>query len=386
MKTIDGGRTWSGVYSHTLPGGAAVSTGLDVTTTYGVHFDPYDRKHLAVSCTDIGYQHSFDGGKSWIRSVTGVPADWVNTCYWVAFDPAVPNKCWAGWSGIHDLPRGKMTRDPQWKAKCRGGICVSLDGGRTWKPSVTGMGFDAPVTSVVVDPHSPVGKRVLFATVYNKGLFKSVDDGRTWKLHNKGIGDNTCAFEITLAGNGDLYLVVSPTPDPVAGAPRFYPGALYKSTDGAESWQLLRVVAGDTLFPSGIGVDPLNPRRIFLACWSDITLGDLFGAVVRKTGGDRNIVLPGGIFRSEDGGQTWVSLVGPREYVYDVTVDGHHPGRVYANTFMGKALRSDDQGNTWRTIRGYDFHWGHRVLVDENDPEQVYMTTYGSGIWHGYPR
>ena len=60
-------------------------------------------------------------------------------------------------------------------------------------------------------------------------------------------------------------------------------------------------------------------------------------------------------------------------------------GRVYANTFTGKAVRSDDYGDSWKAIQGYDFQWGHRVIVDENDPARVYITTYGSGIWHGTP-
>jgi len=381
MKTVDGGHQWTSVYSQNRPGGAAVSTGLDVTTTYGVHFDPHDPKHIAVSCTDIGYHHSFDGGKSWVRSVAGLPAEWVNTCYWVAFDPVIPNKCWSAWSGVHDLPRGKMTRDPHWKDHCHGGIGLSLDGGRSWTPVLPGLGS---VTSIVIDPHSPPGRRTLYATVYNKGLFKSIDDGRNWTLHNNGIGANTCAFEVTLAGNGDLYLVVSPTPDHHSTDHRFYSGALYKSADGAGSWQLLHPVPGaDTLFPSGVGVDPLDPQRLYLACWSAITLGDLYGSVVRKAGVDGPIPTPGGIYRSEDGGRSWTSVLGREEYVYDVTVDVHHPGRVFANTFTGKALRSDDYGNTWKSIHGYNFQWGHRVLVDEADPEKIYLTTYGSGIWHG---
>lgn len=394
MKTMDGGQTFTGIYGRSLPGDASASTGLNVTTTYGVHFDPFDRNHIAVSCTDIGYHHSFDGGKSWIRSVTGIPADWVNTCYWVAFDPTIKGKCWGAWSGIHDLPRGKMTRDPQWKTHCRGGIAISRDGGRSWKPSIAGMGSDAPITCVVVDPRSPTGNRTLFATSYNKGVFKSVDDGQTWTLHNKGLGDNTCAFEISLAANGDCYLVVSPTPDfdHQTGA-RFYSGAVYKSVDGAGSWQLLHPgttgpegtanrfpAPGDTLFPSGIGIDPSNPQRLYLACWSDITLSDLLGGAVRQSGGDRRIPMPGGIFRSEDGGHSWTRVLNHNEYVYDVTVDAHHPGRVYANTFTGKALRSDDYGTTWKPIKGYDFQWGHRVIPDENDPSRIYLTTYGSGV------
>ena len=39
-RTADAGRTWEQVYSTDHPNGAATTRGLDVTTTYGVHFDP----------------------------------------------------------------------------------------------------------------------------------------------------------------------------------------------------------------------------------------------------------------------------------------------------------------------------------------------------------
>jgi photosystem II stability/assembly factor-like uncharacterized protein len=243
-----------------------------------------------------------------------------------------------------------MTRDPQWKTRCRGGICVSTDGGRTWMPMAKGMDGNAAATCIVM------GHRTLYATVYNKGVFRSVDDGKTWVLKNNGLGGNTCAFRIALAGNGDLYLVTSP-------------GAVYKSTDAGENWVKLKL--GDAFFPSGVTVDPSNPQRVYVSCWA---------------GDDRGHALPGGIFLSEDGGGSWTSVFDRKNYVYDVTVDPHHPGRVYCNTFTGAAWRSDDYGHDWRQIQGYDFQWGHRVIVDENDPEKVYLTTYGSGVWHGYPQ
>ncbi|HEY4205841.1 MAG TPA: hypothetical protein VGM31_03470 [Puia sp.] len=387
MKTIDGGKTWKAIYSHDYADGRAASTGLDVTTTYGVHFDPSDHDHIAMSCTDIGFHHSFDGGKTWMRSVTGVPAGWVNTCYWVTFDPAVNGKLWSVWSGIHDLPRGKMTRDPQWKTHCSGGVCVSTDGGRTWTPQVNGMDLNSSTTCIALDGRTPAGHRTLYVTAYNKGVFKSVDDGKTWVLKNNGIDGNTCAFRIVLAGNGDLYLVTCP--NPVFGAAtdslRYWSGAVYKSTDGADSWSKLDL--GDARFPSGVAVDPSNPQRVYVACWADIQLSDLFGgAATRAAGGDRYLPMSGGIFLSEDGGRSWASVFDKKNYVYDVTVDAHHPGRVYCNTFTGAAWRSDDYGRSWRKIEGYDFHWGHRVIVDEYDPDKVYLTTYGSGVWHGYPR
>ena len=389
MKTIDGGKTWNEIYSIKNSNNTFTSNGMDVTTCYGVHFDPFDSNHIAVSYTDIGFQHSYNNGKSWMRSVNGVPNDWVNTCYWVIFDPAVKNKLWSVWSGMHDIPRGKMTRNPQWKnsSVAKGGVCISKDGGKLWKPVNDGMGMNSPTTSIVIDENSAINNRTLYITVYNKGVFKSTDDGKTWNLKNNGIDSNKCAFKITIAKNGNLFLIVSPTPVNKDGkkGKLIYSGAVYRSTDGAASWKKLKVT-GDFLFPNGITADPSNPRRLYLSCWSKIYLSDLVGGdVTRNSSGDSLINIPGGIFMSDDSGDHWVSVFDKNQYVYDVTIDPYKVGRLYCNTFNNAAYISDDYGKSWQRIKGYDFHWGHRIIVDKNDHEKIYITTYGSGVWHGKP-
>jgi hypothetical protein len=390
MKTMDGGKTWKEIYSISNSNETYTTRGMDVTTTYGVHFDPFDKNHLGISYTDIGYHQSFDGGKSWSRSVEGVPNEWVNTCYWVVFDPKIKDRVWSAWSGMHDFPRGKMTRNPKWKdaSYAKGGICVSNDGGRTWKPTVNGMGMNSPSTCIVLDPKSAAENRTLYVSVFNKGVFKSTDDGKTWSLKNKGIESNTNAFELTLAGNGNLFLTVSPSPvfkDGKKGK-EIYSGAVYRSNDGAETWTKLKVSNG-LLFPNGMAADLVNPNILYLGCWSTISLSDLVGSdVARSTGGNTMLEMPGGIFKSEDGGNTWKSIFDQKQYVYDVTVDPYHPGRLFCNTFNKSAWRSDDSGKTWGKIKDYDFHWGHRIIVDQNNPEKVYITTFGSSVWHGIPK
>jgi photosystem II stability/assembly factor-like uncharacterized protein len=387
MKTSDGGKNWKEIYSMSQPDGSYISRGLDVTTAYGVHFDPFDSNHIAISYTDIGYHQSFNGGKSWTRSTEGVPSEWINTCYWIAFDPAVKGKIWSVWSLLHDFPRGKMTRNPKWKAIGKGGVCVSVDGGKTWTPDVEGMGFDSPATSVVIDPESVPGNRTLYVTVYGKGVFKSTDDGKTWQPKNSGIDENKCAFELTLTGKGVLFLTVSATPMHKDGKKgrEYLSGAVYRSKDGAETWTKLNVADGP-LFPNGIDYDRKNPDHLYLGCWGDIDLSDLVGGdIARATGQNELIEMPGGIFMSEDGGDTWKSIFDKKQYVYDVTCDPYHPGRLYCNTFNQAAYRSDDYGKSWKKLRGYDFHWGQRIIVDQNDPEKVYITTFGSSVWHGVP-
>lgn len=388
MKTMDGGLHWKEIYSQPQADGSFTSRGTDVTTTYSVHFDPFDSSHIAVSYTDIGFHHSYNNGKSWFRSTTGVPVEWINTCYDVIFDPAVKGKVWSAWSGMHDIPRGKMTRNPNWKQYAKGGICMSNDGGKNWQPVDTSTSFNAPVTSIVMDPLSKPGNRILYAAVYSKGVYKSIDDGKTWQLMNNGIGENTAAFELTLTGNGSLFLTVSPVPAHKDGKKgrAYYSGAAYRSTDGAVTWKKL-TVTDSALFPNGIDYDKENPDHLYLTCWAALDLSDLVGgAVARETGGNEVLNMPGGIFESKDAGNTWVNIFDSTKYVYNVTVDPYHKGRIYCNTFNRAAYRSDDYGKTWKKIQGYDFHWGHRIIVDPLNHEKVYITTFGSSVWHGVPQ
>lgn len=386
MKTTDGGISWREVYSEKQADGSYISRGVDVTTTYGVHFDPFDENHIAVSYTDIGYHHSFDGGKSWARSTEGISPEWHNTCYWMVFDPEVKGKVWSVWSGLHDFPRGKMTRNPQWKQRGKGGVALSLNGGKTWMPTTEGMGFDSPSTCIVLDENSPAGSRTLYVAAYGKGVFKSTDDGKTWVLRNNGIQGSLAAFELTIQPDGTLFLITSPTPQHQNGkeGTEVFMGAVYKSTDGANTWHQLDV-GNRVLFPNGMVADPTNPDRLYLAAWGDITLSDLVGKKALNRLENKIFDLEGGVLLSEDGGETWKQVFDENQYVYDVTVDPRYPGRLYANTFNQGAYRSDDHGRTWNKLKGYDFHWGHRVIPDPHHIDKVYLTTFGSSVWYGSP-
>jgi photosystem II stability/assembly factor-like uncharacterized protein len=72
--------------------------------------------------------------------------------------------------------------------------------------------------------------------------------------------------------------------------------------------------------------------------------------------------------------------------VYDVTVDARDPKTLYACGFESAAWRSDDRGATWSRVPGYDFKWGHRVVVDPADRRMIYVTTFGGSVWHGVGR
>jgi len=366
-RTTDGGKMWETVTSVKV-GDAWTTRGLDVTTTYGVQFDPFDVRHMIIDYTDIGAFQSRDGGASWTSATHGVPNRWRNTTYWTVFDPQVKGRLWGAFSGVHDLPRPKMWRhrDP---LTFVGGVGVSNDGGNSWQVSNTGMPSTS-VTHLLLDPESPAGSRTLYACAFGRGVYKSTDDGKTWTLKNNGIdGDSPFAWRITRADNGTLYLVVSRRSDGDFGQPG--DGALYRSRDGAEHWEkmaLPETVTG----PASLTLDPRDNRRMYLSAWGQ--------------GRASSVDIGGGIYLSTDAGAIWKPIFQESQHVYDVTVDPKHPDTIYACGFEAGAWRSDDAGANWTRLRGYTFKWGHRVVIDPVDPAKIYITTFGGSVWHGPAR
>ncbi len=365
MRTTDGGLNWETVYSRMRPDHTWTSTGLDVTTNYGVFFDPFDPKRMFIAYTDIGLFASDNGGQSWMSATRGVPAGWVNTTYWIVFDPEVKGRVWGAMSYTHDLPRPKMWRRSS-PAKFAGGVCMSDDGGRTWRASNQGMPSTA-ATHILLDPTSPRQARVLYATGFGKGVFKSVDGGKTWALKNQGLaGPEPFAWRLARDRNGVLYLVVARRSEDGSFG-NAGDGALYRSRDGAEHWERIALPEGLN-GPNGVTADPEDSNRLYLAAW---------GHQAPKGAVD------GGIFVSTDGGKSWRNVLARDQHVYDVTVDRRGPRPLYACGFESSAWRSTDRGETWQRIKGFNFKWGHRVIPDPRNSEMIYIATYGGSVWYG---
>jgi len=382
MATTDGGANWTARYSEAVASQTVASwksTGLDVTTTYGYELDPFDSRRRFILTTDIGLFRSEDGGRSWMRSVDGVPGRWRNTTYSLAFDPTVRGKMWAAMSEIHDLPRPKMWRHRS-TSDYAGGICMSTDGGRTWKASSEGMPPTAP-TSIVLDPASPAGHRTLWAVTMGYGVFRSTDDGHTWSQVNDGIAEqNALAWRVARAQDGTLYVLIARRSED-GSIGNASDGALYRSHDGGEHWVRVGLPAGANA-PNGIAIDPGDPNRLYLALWARATpKGD---AIKPLHGRGAALVngIGGGVAVSTDGGRNWRWMLQRDRHIYDVTIDPRDPRTLYAAGFESSAWISHDKGEHWNRIPGFNFKWGQRVEADLEDRNKVYVSTFGGGVWH----
>jgi photosystem II stability/assembly factor-like uncharacterized protein len=355
MRTTDGGRTWLPAYSRRASDGNWTTNGIDVTTNYGVHFDPFDPRHVLISYTDIGLWASDNGGESWYSATRkGVPGEWVNTTYWVEFDPAVRGHMWAVMSGVHDLPRPKMWRRRSTDTY-NGGVVRSDDGGRTWRVQNKGMPQTA-ATHILRDPSG-----VLYVTGFGRGVFKSADGGEHWSMQNTGIeGTQPMAWRLARDSQGALYLVVARRSEEQGGA-------VYRSEDGAAHWSRVSLPDGVN-GPNGIAIDPGDANRLYLAAWGRSTPEGALG---------------GGIWLSTNRGASWRNVLSKDQHIYDVSIDPRDPRRLYAAGFEGNVWRSVDRGVTWSRVSGFDFKWGHRVMFDPSDPAKIFVTTFGGSVWVG---
>ena len=363
--TSDGGSHWHGVINRFDAEGGACTTGLDVTTCYGLHQDPHHPDVAFISYTDIGLHKTLNRGLTWHHRIRGVPRPWRNTCYWLVFDPDIPGKVWSVWSSGHDFPRIKMFRHGS-ADRFRGGVCVSEDSGETWRPTMAGMP-EVGCTQIVLDPTSPVGNRRLYVTAFGRGVYRSSDDGRSWALRDVGLPTvNRNAWWLAGDPAGAMYLLLFRS----YADGESIPGGLYRSTDSAETWMRLPI-SDDLPSPSDLCLAPDDPETAYAAAWP-VSLPDR--------------MVAGGVFKTTDAGVTWERLPFPGQYVYGITIDPREPGVVYATAWHHGVFRSEDGGRTWARLGGANFGWPHRTIPDPSNPEMIYLTTFGASLWHGPKR
>ncbi|MCX5659551.1 MAG: hypothetical protein NTW19_07480 [Planctomycetota bacterium] len=396
-ETRDGGATWRGLDTRAEPGHPPMgehtllprfewaNTGLVVTTTWNYYVDPFDRDRHTIAYTDLGMAQSTNRGRTWAwRRETGA-----NT-YEMAWDPEVKGRVWAAFSSVHDIPNNNIVLGGHWHGSGTGCVGYSEDHGRTWSGrngglpggddasraydwSIPTMG-DFPVTSVILDPRSPRERRRLFASLFERGVFRSDDGGFSWRDASRGLGCDTNprnrrACRLKIHADGSLFCVV--TGNLVDGKLSRAGVGLYRSDDAGESWRALTDNL-DIRWACDFDVDPRDSGVIYLGVCDD-TLAN------REDGG---------LFKTTDGGKTWRLSARKSSRHFGATVDPAEPDVVYMtlNYNDGKVPAlwvSRDAGGSWSPVEGFPFCSAHRVAFDPFDEGVIYVTTYGASAWRG---
>jgi photosystem II stability/assembly factor-like uncharacterized protein len=385
VKTADGGKTWQDLSNRKVSDGTYQGRGLELGGVIDIALDPFDKNRIMAGFNYMGLFSSENQGRSWIRLAQGVPEDWKNTCYSVQFDPTVKDKIWAGWCSKQDLPKFWGLKHGDFTRTAAGGVCLSEDGGKTWKTSSEGLPPNSAVLQILADPKSPPEQRTVYAANFGQGVYKSVDGGRTWQAKNLGLGENRHIREVVLAGGGRLYCVaVRAIKYGENDLRELMDGAVYLSQDGGDTWSGIALPEG-VRFPNSITPDPFNPHRLYLCGQPSLQRSDIWGYKrAYATGGNTESPSRGGAYLSDDDGKSWKRIFDDRRFVFSLTADGRHPGRLYLATQNWGAFRTNDYGRSWKELgTNEDIRWGHKVVLDPLNPDMLFITSFGSAVFYG---
>jgi photosystem II stability/assembly factor-like uncharacterized protein len=223
----------------------------------------------------------------------------------------------------------------------------------------------------------------------SKTFFIAAAGGGIWKTTNSGTTFRPVFDDYPVVAMGALAIAPSDTQQVWAGTGEqnsrntIEPGqGIYKSTDGGITWKLMGLEK--TQHIGRIVVHPTNPNIVYVAA-----LGAAWKANPER-----------GLYKTEDGGQTWklVKFVSDKAGFIDVGLDPKNPNVVWASSYervrgpyflrsggQGSALwKSTDGGATWNEIKGGGFPETEKGRINfsiyPQDPNIVYAMVEADSI------
>lgn len=240
-----------------------------------------------------------------------------------------------------------------WMGTDPGGLFRSDDGGMTFalnrplwerperKTQWFGGGRDLPgIHSIVLDPRD---SDHLYIGISCAGVYESRDAGKSWEARNKGLRADFLPDPHSEYGH-DPHLLVASKNNPDYMWQQNHCG-IFRSTDGAKSWQDVSEAEGPAKFGFAVAVDDDNPDLAFVVP----ALSD----EIRVAVGQDLMVC-----RTEDGGKTWQQLSKglPSENAFDIVyrhaLDKSGQELVFGST-TGNLFYSNDGGDSWQVLSNY---------------------------------
>jgi photosystem II stability/assembly factor-like uncharacterized protein len=342
LATLDGGRTWSRVdvtpTSAALPSVEATSTPAYLSRS----FRPIAIQRLNARTgfaagwmgTGMGLATTSDGGATWQRMA--IPATGISKLRFI--DERVG---WVAGDVLRDSPRIACWQPPPTGTpECHGTVLRTEDGGQTWQETLS-TGWDGARGDPVRQLEAVDGQLAWVLTLTSPcdstcptQLRRTTDGGKTWAMLLRG---DISVIRFASASRGWLAVV-----DPQGSV------EIRTTSDGGTTWTSGRTV-GTTSW-SLLTLDAATTQSAWLLT------GDLRSCSASTCGTYE-------LFRTTDGGMSWISLGNPKDTAGGNCSMGFLVGPLFASTTRGwltlnlgagggngpgGVLMTDDGGRSWR--------------------------------------
>jgi photosystem II stability/assembly factor-like uncharacterized protein len=271
-------------------------------------------------------------------------------------------------------------------ASASGGVYKSLNGGMTWDIIFDKYGANSIGSVAMYTPNPDIiwvgtGESAnRNSSGWGNGLFKSINGGKSFEY--VGLQNTQHIAEIaTHPSNPDIVYVAT------VGHLWGYQGerGLYKTMDGGRSWEKLTSGLPDDgkTGCTEIIMHPENPDVLFAGFYHRLRTPYHY-----TSGGEQ-----GGMFKSADGGKTWRKLTSGlptgETGMIDISIHRKNPDIMVAAVEADENLpegvpgtgiyRSDDGGESWHYLYKHavrPFYHG-QICIDPLDDNYIYMVSRG---------
>jgi photosystem II stability/assembly factor-like uncharacterized protein len=277
-----------------------------------------------------------------------------------------------------------------------------------------------------IAPH-PTNPDVAYMASDNGGLFKTENGGDTWFSVSSNLGAYRLGFVALDPLNPDVVYVTAST-DHGSLTSGGATGEIYRSLNGGQSWAFVSDAMGfQSCFPSQrslvIPYDAADPGRfdrdgdglsdvIVVGAWTGpadppvggiwrsddegqtfahLILKDRNVTALRAWAGDAAVLFAtthrGEVYRSGDLGESWTDITGnmPLAHLADLAVHPTDEGILYVTCRWCQAgespvWRTTDGGQSWQAAGGgldsNEIGGFPKILIDRFDSDTLYVTTY----------
>jgi photosystem II stability/assembly factor-like uncharacterized protein len=361
-----------------------------------------------------------DQGRTWqfVRDMGGKHAE-------MTVDPSDDNNWYIGGGDFWNIKANHRKQSDLlgyvYKYSDYGQIFKSTDKGKTWQKKKTGLPSTLDVGRIIVDPRD--SNIIIIGT--NSGVYRSTDKGETWSSSANGLPNNlprdiTSFFD---AGTNEYILfLIEQTFFEDQGNTVSSKGGVYKSTDGGINW---------TNMSGNLGLDLTQVNNYStttkywrsIAFWFDLTQNEakakftqypsqIFPVYnrIKVNPLDKNEIYlchnvkhdysfgPGDLWKTEDGGQTWITTARSGNYWKEeknksywqnrnnplgVNTQFAHLGaekidsdETYGNRFLElnskgevficldqQIMRSNNKGTSWQQVDDFETSTGSKAWV-----------------------